>query len=410
MDAAFINQLLEYQRAQAAARERQSQYRREPSRYVLRGGNYVNNPYESSMYNNDPSIYYNIPTTTTTTTSDEYPLFVNPNTYQRPLPRQRQVRKPQQQMYVVDRFGNLYPYEGEYEEEEEEEVQQQQQQPVQYEIPKREVTANDIIKMLLGGEESKESEPAENEKQPEETGPTPLTREGLAEILSHLSNAEFEEQAKEEDEKKDDEGTTATTIIPPPVIRKASIKDTPIPSLKVHKTIENKGDKETSKESSSSSAPIIIDDVKVSAPQLNQKDLPFSPAVNIYEFKSKYIVNISLPGVSKEFVDIDFHPTNNELIIKGEIKNKYLSDDDNEANSFILKLSEQRFGNFQRIIKLPNYPGIEDNKISAKFNNGVLEIKLPKIDESKIVKTAKKISLEEVPDEELERESSTGFI
>merc|ERR1712007_380084 len=126
----------------------------------------------------------------------------------------------QQQMYVVDRFGNLYPYEGEYEEEEEEEVQQQQQQPVQYEIPKREVTANDIIKMLLGGEESKESEPAENEKQPEETGPTPLTREGLAEILSHLSNAEFEEQAKEEDEKKDDEGTTATTIIPPPFIRK----------------------------------------------------------------------------------------------------------------------------------------------------------------------------------------------
>lgn len=334
--------------------------------------------------------------------------------------RQRQQPKPKvaksQPMYIMDRYGNLYPYSSKTEE------------PVKSKPSKKEINANDLIRMLLGGDVSEENtaaaednegeeeeEPKEvaeelnNEEQEQEAGEktekndvpsievkkTPLTREGLAEILSQITK---DEEEKEEEEEK--EGPETTEAIPDaiPLLRKQST----VPLLNVHKT-EDDTVKPTSK-------PLVVDDVKVSAPQLTKTNKPFSPPVNIYEFQSQYIVVLSLPGVSKEFVDIDYHPTTNELIIKGEAKNKYLSDDDDVANSFILKLSEQRFGNFERIIKIPSYPGIEDTKIKAKFLNGMLEIKLPKIDESKIPKVAKKITLEEVPDEELERESTDGLI
>lgn len=356
--------------------------------------------------------------------------------------RQRQQKQP---MYIMDRYGNLYPY---------------QPTPAvataSYPNEKKEIDANQLIRMLLGADDQKDGEvenkkPEESEKpaagddedekertleaaaiskaindeleaeakfakeQEQNQGPkdaesatskvaeeTPLTREGLAEILSQLANSEEQKPS----------------VIPPPVAEAAGIPAPPpvipipqklrrrstAPSLNVHKA-----DK-TVDEPSSSSKPTVVADVKVSAPQLKKKNLPFSPPLNVYEFKTKYIVVISLPGVSKEFVEIDYHPTSNELVIKGEAKNKYLSDDDEAANSFVLKVSEQRFGNFERIVKLPAYPGIEDTQIKAKFLNGLLEIKLPKVDESKLQKEAKKIVLEDVPDEELERESGKGYI
>jgi HSP20 family molecular chaperone IbpA len=346
--------------------------------------------------------------------------------------RQRQQPKKSYPMYIMDRYGNLYPYES-------------TQSKEQSKSNKKEIDANDLIRMLLGNgtgstndnntltegqkadEEAKENElknviskaiedeleqeakeqieKEENEeaKQESENKPkvpiakaneeTPLTREGLAEILAQLANEEQQPEAKENIE------AVKETSNAPPLFRRQST----VPSLNVHKSEKKEVDE------TAPIKPIVVDDVKVSAPQLTKKNKPFSPALNVYEFKTKYIVVISLPGVSKDFVDIDYHPTTNELIIKGEANNKYLSEDD-EANSFILKVSEQRFGNFERIVKIPAYPGIDDSQIKAKFLNGMLEIKLPKIDESKLPKIPKKITLEDIPDEELQRESSSGLI
>ncbi|KAG7882715.1 hypothetical protein KL938_003138 [Ogataea parapolymorpha] len=150
-----------------------------------------------------------------------------------------------------------------------------------------------------------------------------------------------------------------------------------------------------------------IDPLQISAPQL-KTNLPFSPAVNVYDFPDNYIIALALPGVSKEFVDIEFHPTSSELVIKGEVKNKYLSDDSTVDNSKILRVSEQRFGSFERVIKLPSVPDVKEEAISAKFHLGMLEIKVPKLKDSEKFRKPRKITLEEIPDEELERESQAS--
>lgn len=361
--------------------------------------------------------------------------------------RQRQQKQP---MYIMDRYGNLYPY-------------QPPTAAESYPSERKDIDANQLIRMLLGagdhkgeddtsdrqpetdivkntpgGQENEQQRELEaaalskaindeleaevklankkaeveqqnsgtetvSSKQPTAVEETPLTREGLADILSQLAKSE-EAQSSVPPPIADAGSIPAPNVIPmPQKLRRRSTA----PSLNVHKA-----DKSADEASAlnANKKPTVVADVKVSAPQLKKKNLPFSPPLNVYEFKSKYIVVISLPGVSKEFVEIDYHPTSNELIIKGEAKNKYLSDDDEAANAFVLKLSEQRFGSFERIVKLPAYPGIEDTQIKAKFINGLLEIKLPKVDESKLQKEAKKIVLEDVPDEELERESGKGYI
>ncbi|KAG7696156.1 hypothetical protein KL930_003183 [Ogataea haglerorum] len=150
-----------------------------------------------------------------------------------------------------------------------------------------------------------------------------------------------------------------------------------------------------------------IDPLQISAPQL-KTNLPFSPAVNVYDFPDNYIIALALPGVSKEFVDIEFHPTSSELVVKGELKNKYLSDDSTVDNSKILRVSEQRFGSFERVIKLPSVPDVKEEAISAKFQLGMLEIKVPKLKDSEKFRKPRKITLEEIPDEELERESQNS--
>lgn len=286
-------------------------------------------------------------------------------------------------MYVMDRYGNLYPYSGSNNTE------------------RDQLNARELINMLLGGQggdengDSKQGESAEREEEP-------LTKKTLADLLSKIAQPDEKEveaaaaaEQKEAEKEEVPNATEAPTSFvsasaPAPVKRQSTV-----PELKVHSATETTNAATTS----------VAEDVKVSAPQLKSKNLPFSPPVNIYEFKSKYIVVVSIPGVGREFVDIDYHPSRNELVIKGEVKNQYLSEDDEVANSFILKLSEQRFGKFERVVKLPAYPGIEDGAIKAKFKDGMLEIKLPKVDESKANIAPKKIMLENVADEELQRES-----
>ena len=78
--------------------------------------------------------------------------------------------------------------------------------------------------------------------------------------------------------------------------------------------------------------------------------------------------NFLLQGISKEQVNVDVH--DNTLVISGENKQeqKY-----QEGNTHI---QERRFGSFTRSIPLPR--NVKVDEISAKFNQGVLEVSLPK--------------------------------
>ncbi|ANZ76740.1 BA75_04314T0 [Komagataella pastoris] len=150
-----------------------------------------------------------------------------------------------------------------------------------------------------------------------------------------------------------------------------------------------------------------LDSFQVSKPQL-RKSKPFSPPINVYDLKEKYVVVVSLPGADKSSFHIDFHPTSHELLIKGEVKNKYYHESSDDES--YLKISEQRFGSFERTIKLPTLPRVEDENIKATYSNGLLELVIPKITPDSHEKVKRRIDIEEVEDEELRREANGGFL
>jgi HSP20 family protein len=107
----------------------------------------------------------------------------------------------------------------------------------------------------------------------------------------------------------------------------------------------------------------------------------FTPAVNSRETEDAYILEIDLPGVKKEDIEIDVK--DNVLSISGERKIKEELKEDNYYKI------ESRYGKFVRSFTLPKNANIE--KISAKSENGVLEIVIPKIEAVK--KEPKKIEI-----------------
>jgi HSP20 family protein len=99
----------------------------------------------------------------------------------------------------------------------------------------------------------------------------------------------------------------------------------------------------------------------------------WSPAVDIYDSKDTVMVKADIPGMSKDDIDVSVH--NDILTIKGE-KNH-----EKEIKEKDFVRTERFYGSFQRAIRLP--AGIDAAKVGANYKNGVLEIILPKKEESK---------------------------
>jgi len=97
------------------------------------------------------------------------------------------------------------------------------------------------------------------------------------------------------------------------------------------------------------------------------------PSVDIYETKESIVLNVELPGVSKE--DMSLEVKDNTLTIKGE---KKLEKDVKEENYHRM---ERTYGSFMRMFTLPNT--VQQEKVKAKFRDGVLEIIIPKAEEAK---------------------------
>lgn len=144
---------------------------------------------------------------------------------------------------------------------------------------------------------------------------------------------------------------------------------------------------------------------KIEVSQRNTKNpkLPYSPSANVYDLQDEYNIVLAIPGASLNDLDIDFHPVTNEIVVKGTINNTSLFDEKS------LKHSEIRAGSIERRIKFPTLPKIVDDKIKAKYLNGLLTIKVPKDNDESLKKPKRKVTIEDVPDEELEYEEHGGF-
>lgn len=95
----------------------------------------------------------------------------------------------------------------------------------------------------------------------------------------------------------------------------------------------------------------------------------FQPTCDISESKDHYLVSFDMPGVKKE--DIQIEVQGNQLVISGE-RQRELRTESGEATL----RHERAYGKFERTFVLPASINVE--KIEAQYENGVLNIALPK--------------------------------
>lgn len=100
------------------------------------------------------------------------------------------------------------------------------------------------------------------------------------------------------------------------------------------------------------------------------------PAVNIQESDENFLVAVAAPGKTKE--DFKIELDNDILTISSEEK----KENETSENNGRYTRREFSYHNFKRAFSLPET--VESGKISATYNNGVLEISLPKKEEAKV--------------------------
>jgi len=106
------------------------------------------------------------------------------------------------------------------------------------------------------------------------------------------------------------------------------------------------------------------------------------PAVNVEETADELILTAELPGMKVDDVNIELE--NNVLTISGE-KSEQRTEGSEERR---YHLWERTYGSFQRSFTLPRTVKADD--IRAHFENGVLEVHMPKVPEAK----GRKIAIE----------------
>ena len=107
----------------------------------------------------------------------------------------------------------------------------------------------------------------------------------------------------------------------------------------------------------------------------------FVPKVDVAETENSYELQIAAPGLTKD--DFKIEVNDNYLTVSGERK---FTDEKKEKNFHSV---ETQYGAFSRAFSLPE--NVDATRINAKYNNGILELTIPK-DEKKVLKQTIKVS------------------
>jgi HSP20 family protein len=94
----------------------------------------------------------------------------------------------------------------------------------------------------------------------------------------------------------------------------------------------------------------------------------WTPAVDIHETESEIRVDLELPGLKPE--DVEITAENGVLTIRGEKRSERK---EGEQNRYYLV--ERSYGSFMRTFQLPQ--GVDEEQIAADFDNGVLSLRIP---------------------------------
>lgn len=139
----------------------------------------------------------------------------------------------------------------------------------------------------------------------------------------------------------------------------------------------------------------LFDEIEGTAGELwnswRPEELGFSmiPRTEMYEEKGELVVKTEMPGIKEE--DLDMSIEGKTLTIKAEKK------EEEEREDATYHVSERYYGHYFRSTELPY--NVKSSKVKATFENGVLELRLPKAEEAKPKKIEVKANqlLEEKP-------------
>jgi HSP20 family protein len=96
----------------------------------------------------------------------------------------------------------------------------------------------------------------------------------------------------------------------------------------------------------------------------------WNPAVDVSESDNEVRLELELPGIRPE--DVEITADNNVLTVRGEKRGE--RKEGNEDSRY--HLVERSYGSFMRSFQLPQ--GLDESKIEAECNNGILSIHIPK--------------------------------
>ena len=102
-------------------------------------------------------------------------------------------------------------------------------------------------------------------------------------------------------------------------------------------------------------------------------EMGWAPAIEVFEKEDKFVVKAELPGMTEE--DIGISVVGDTLTIKGERKAE------GEVKEEDYYCCERSYGSFSRSIVVPS--NVDAKKIEASYDDGVLEVSLPKAPEVK---------------------------
>ena len=102
-------------------------------------------------------------------------------------------------------------------------------------------------------------------------------------------------------------------------------------------------------------------------------------AVDLYENDDAFVVEVDLPGINPDDVDIAIE--RNILTIKSKTEHTTENGDEAKENGHNYHIRERYYSSFQRSFTLPTY--VDAEATEANYENGTLTITLPKAAEAK---------------------------
>lgn len=122
----------------------------------------------------------------------------------------------------------------------------------------------------------------------------------------------------------------------------------------------------------------------------------FTPSVDVFDTPAKYIVHVSLPGAKKSDLSIDYDAEESVLRLAGVVYRPGVNEDMHQA--LVMEERGREVGVFEREVRFGTRAApalVIVDGISAKLEDGVLNVTLPKIDQDTQAQTKKKVLVED---------------